>query len=478
MFDNLVQFAPGTTQIEPGLAESWTISDDALVYTFRLRTGVKFHSSRTFKPTRDFNAEDVLFSFSRQWKEDHPYHRVSSASFDYFKDMEMPTLLKSVEAVDARTVRITLSRPEAPLLADLAMPFAVIHSAEYAERLLKAGIPGKIDEEPIGTGPFMFAGYHRDVSLRFRAFPDHWAGRQAIETLVFSITPNPVVRLTKLKAGECHLMAFPAPSDAAQIAANTQLDLYRQEGLNIGYLAINTTRAPFDDVRVRRALNLAIDKASIVATVYQDVGTPAKNPIPPTLWSYADDVKDYPYDPRQAQRLLIEAGYAEGFDSELWYMPVSRPYNPNAKRTAEMIQTDLAKVGIRVRLVTDEWSRYRARLQAGEPPMALFGWTGDNGDPDNFLNLLLGCASSRTGGNNIAKWCHRDYDALVTRAKQLSARSEREPLYREAQAIFKREAPWVPLAHSVVLMAARKEVQGFRMDPFGRTAFETVDLKQ
>jgi dipeptide transport system substrate-binding protein len=344
--------------------------------------------------------------------------------------------------------------------------------------MLRAGTPERLDQEPIGTGPFSFVGYQKDVRLRYRSFPDHWAGRPSLDTLTFAITPNPVVRLTKLKAGECHVMAFPSPSDTAEIGANRALTLMRQEGLNVGYLAMNTTRPPFDDVRVRRAVNMAVDKLAIVAAVYQGAGAVAKNPVPPTLWSYNDAIKDYPYDPAQAQRLLAEAGLGQGFETDLWYMPVSRPYNPNAKRIAEMIQADLARVGVRVRLTSDEWSRYRARLQAGEHQMALYGWTGDNGDPDNFLHVLLGCASARTGGNNIAKWCNPEYDALVTRAKLIVDQGERERLYAQAQEVFKREAPWVPLAHSVVFMATRANVSGFHMDALGRHAFEAVDVKE
>jgi dipeptide transport system substrate-binding protein len=309
-------------------------------------------------------------------------------------------------------------------------------------------------------------------------FPAHWAGRQPIENLVFSITPNPIVRLTKLKAGECQIMALPNPSDTAEIAANPALDLLQQEGLNIGYLAMNVTRAPFTDVRVRRAINMAVDKTAIISAVYGGAGRVAKNPVPPTQWSYNDSVKDYEYDPAQAQRLLVDAGVPQGFETDLWYMPVSRQYNPNAKRVAEMIQADLAKIGVRVRLVTHEWSIYRAKLMAGEHAMALYGWTGDNGDPDNFLHVLLGCTAARSGGNNVAKWCHPEYDALVNLARQTADQAEREKLYRQAQVIFKAEAPWVPLAHSVVFMATRKTVKGFRMDPLGRIPFEGVDLKE
>jgi dipeptide transport system substrate-binding protein len=438
---------------------------------------VKFHSNAAFWPTREMNADDVLFSLMRQWKEDHPYHRISGSRYDYFRDLGLPELLRSIDKVDDYTVRILLARADATFLSNLAMPFNVILSAEYADVMLRAGTPDRVDQEPIGTGPFSFVSFQKDVAVRYQVFPEHWGGTQPIDTLVFSITPNPAVRLTKLKAGECHVMAFPNPADLPKIAADPNLRLLRQEGLNIGYLALNTTMKPFSDLRVRRAVNRAVDKAAILEAVYQGAGVVARNPVPPTLWSYHDGIRDEPYDPNEAQRLLSEAGYPEGFETELWYLPVSRPYNPNGKRVAEMIQADLAKVGIRLKLVTDEWSQYRTRIQAGEAPMALYGWTGDNGDPDNFLHVLLGCTAARPGGNNVAKWCNPDYDARVTAARLTTDRAERERLYREAQEIFKADAPWVPIAHSVVFMATRQDVSGFVMDPLGRHFFEGVRLK-
>jgi dipeptide transport system substrate-binding protein len=477
LFNTLVEFEPGTTRIVPGLAESWAVSEDRRDYTFKLRSGVAFHGNAAFRPTRPLNADDVLFSILRQWKPDHPYHQVSGARYDYFQDLGMPDLLQNVEKLDERTVRIRLARPDATFLGNLAMPFSVVQSAEYADVLLREGRPEQFDRDPIGTGPFAFAGFQRGVAVRYRAFSDYWRGRQPIDTLVFSITPNPAVRLTKLKAGECHIMAYPNPADLKRIAEDSALVLMGQAELNIGYLAMNTTRPPFDDLRVRRAVNMAIDKSAIIDAVYEGAGVVAKNPIPPTLWSHNDEVRDYPYDPPGARRLLAEAGFPEGFSTELWYLPVSRPYNPNGKRVAEMIQFDLAKIGVRLVLKTEDWSDYRTRLQSGETAMALYGWTGDNGDPDNFLDALLGCTSARKGGNNIAKWCQAEYDGLVSRAKQASSQAEREQLYRSAQEIAKREAPWVPLAHSVVFVAARKEVTGFRMDPLGRHLFEGVSLE-
>ena len=476
IFNNLVEFEPGSTNIRPSLAESWTISPDGTEYVFRLRSGVKFHASERFTPTRTMNADDVLFSLERQWKENHPYHNISGAKYDYFKDIGMPDILKSIEKIDDMTVRIVLTRAEAPFLANLAMDFNVVHSAEYASKMLDQGTPERLDLEPVGTGPFQFVSWQRDVAIRYRAFPDYWAGKQPVETLVFSITPNPAVRLTKLKAGECHVMAFPDPHDVGKIESDPNLTLMSQEGLNIGYLSLNVTKPPLDDVRVRRAINLAVDKESILEAVYRGAGVIAKNPIPPTMWSYNDDIKDYPYDVEAARKLMKEAGLPQGFETEIWYMPVSRAYNPDGKRIAELIQTDLAQIGITVRLVTYPWEAYRTRLQDGEAPMALYGWTGDNGDPDNFLNVLLGCTAARIGGNNVAKWCDREYDGLITRAKQTSDRAERIALYRKAQEIVKREAPWVPIAHSVVFTGARKNVRDYKMDPLGRHPFEGVGL--
>ncbi len=476
-FNNLVEFPPGSTETVPALAESWEISDDGLQYVFHLRHGVKFHSSDIFTPSRALNADDILFSLERQWKEDHPFHNVGGSNYDYFKDMGMPELLKSIDKLDDYTVRFTLTRPAAPFLADLAMPFNIIQSAEYGAQLLKAGTPELIDTKPIGTGPFQFVGFQPDVAIRYRAFADYWGGKQPIDTLVFSITPNASVRLTKLKAGECHVIAFPNPGDRATIEADPSLKFLQQEGFNIGYLAMNTTKPPFNDVRVRRAVNMAIDKSAIIEAVYQGAGVVAKNPLPPTLPAYNNDIQDYPYDPTAAQKLMIDAGLAEGFDTDLWYIPVSRPYNPNGKRVAELIQYDLAKIGIRATLVSAEWSAYRQKLQNGEMKMALYGWTGDNGDPDNFLDVLLGCTSARIGGNNVARWCNQDYDKLVTDAKLTTDKELRTRLYREAQVIFHNDAPWVPLAHSVVFMATRANVTGFKMDPLGRHAFEGVDLQ-
>ena len=476
IFEGLTHFVRGTTELEPGMAESWTVSDDGKTYTFKLRKGVKFHSAKHFKPTRDMNADDVVFTFERQWKKDNPYHAISGGNYEYFNGMSMPDLLKDIVKVDDYTVKFVLNRPEAPMLANLAMDFAVIQSAEYADAMMKAGTPDKVDQWPIGTGPFVFQGYKKDAQIRYTAFKDYWRGKAAIDKLVFSITPDASVRYAKLKAGECQIMPYPNPADIAAIEADPNINLMQQEGLNVGYLAYNTKVAPFDKVMVRKALNKAMNKQAIIDTVFQGAGKIAKNPIPPTIWSYNEATVDDSYDPAAAKKMLAEAGYPDGFSMKIWAMPVQRPYNPNARRMAEVIQADFAKVGVKVEIISYEWGEYLKRSKdVNRDGAVLLGWTGDNGDPDNFLAVLLGCDG--VGGSNRAQWCYKPFEDLIQKAKVVSDPAERTKLYEEAQIVFKSQAPWATIAHSVVFMPLAKNVVNFKIDPFGGHIFYGVDLK-
>jgi dipeptide transport system substrate-binding protein len=476
IYDTPVQFERGGTKVIPALAERWDINKDGTEYTFHLRKGVKFHSNKLFKPSRDFNADDFIFSIERQWKKEDPYFKVTSSNHSYFDDMDMPKLLKAVEKIDEYTVKMVLNAPEAPFLANMAMPHGGVQSKEYAIAMLKAGTPEKLDQEPIGTGPFTLVQYQKDALIRYKAFPQYWAGKAKIDDLIFAITPDASVRWAKLQKGECHVMPYPNPADVPAMRKDTSVKVLEQPGLNVGYLAYNTTKKPFDDVRVRKAVNMALNKKAIVDAVYLGTGVPATNPIPPTMWSYNRSVKDDAYDVEAAKKLLAAAGLKDGFTTDLWAMPVQRPYNPNAKRIAELMQADLAKVGIKAEIKSFEWGEYRKRMQAGEHQMGMLGWTGDNGDPDNFLNVLLGCASAKTNGSNVAKFCYKPFEDLIQKAKVTSNMAERTKLYEQAQVIFKEQAPWFTIAHSVALKPVRNEVVDFKISPFGSHVFYGVDV--
>ncbi len=476
IFNRLLEFERGTTKVQPGLAESFDVSADGTVFTFKLRRGVKFHTTATFTPTRDFNADDVIFSFGRQWNPNHPFSKVSGGKYEYFNSMGLPKLIKSIDKVDDYTVRFVLTEPEAPFISDLAMDFASIQSAEYADKMMKAGTPEKTDFEPVGTGPFQLVSYQKDAVIRYKAHPSYWAGKAKIDDLIYSITPDATVRYAKLRAGECHLMPYPNPADLDAMRKDPAINLLQQEGLNIGYWAFNTEKKPFTDKRVRQALSYAVNKKAIIDAVFLGSGAPATNPIPPVMWSYNQDVKDYPYDPAKAKALLAAAGFPNGFDTDVWAMPVQRPYNPNAKRMAELIQSDLDKVGVKAKIVTFEWGEYLKRSKDGEHQTVLLGWTGDNGDPDNFLHTLLGCDASKDGTNR-ARWCYKPFDDLVVQAKRTTDIAKRTELYQKAQAVFKEEAPWFTVAHSVQYKPVRKEVVDFKLSPFGAHVFYGVDIK-
>ena len=268
IYNKLVEFERGTTKIVPGLAESWEVSDDGLEYTFHLRDGVAWQSNDNFTPTRNFNADDVIFTFMRQFDPEHPYYGVSGGSYEYFNGMDMPNIIKSIDKVDDMTVKITLNQPEAPMIANLGMDFASIMSAEYADEMMAAGTPEKVDLDPIGTGPFQMVRYVKDERIDYVAFDDYWQGRSSLDRLVFLITTDATQRYNKLQAGECHIMPYPNPADLEAMMANPDITVLQQEGLNVGYLAMNVQHAPFDDVRVRQAVNMAIDRDAILEAVF------------------------------------------------------------------------------------------------------------------------------------------------------------------------------------------------------------------
>jgi dipeptide transport system substrate-binding protein len=479
VYNRLVEFKKGTTEVEPGLAESWEVSADGLEYTFKLRQGVKWQSNEKFTPTRDFNADDVIFSYDRQGNKDNPWHEyIAGVTYEYYTSMEMPSLIKEIVKVDDNTVKFVLTRPEAPFLADIAMPFASIVSKEYADALDKAGTREDFNNLPIGTGPFKFVAYQKDAVIRFQKNADYWGEAPKIDDLVFAITPDAAVRLQKLKANECQLMPFPAPADVAAIKADPNLKVDEQAGLNVGYLAYNTTQKPFDDVRVRKALNMAMNKQAIIDAVFQGAGQVAKNPIPPTMWSYNDAIQDDPYDPEAAKKLLEEAGVKD-LSMKVWAMPVQRPYMPNARRTAELIQEDFAKVGVKVEIVSYEWGEYlKKSMEPGRDGAVILGWTGDNGDPDNFMGVLLSCAAAGEGGANRAFWCNQEFSDLLSKAKQASDVAERTKLYEQAQVIFKDQAPWATLDHSTQYVPMSNKVSGFVQSPLGDFTFDTVDIAE
>lgn len=329
LFNRLVDFKPGTTDIQPALAERWEISDDGLTYTFHLRQGVKFHTTPWFTPTRDLNADDVLWSFQRQLDPKHPWHDKSSVGFPYFESMGFRELLKSVEKTDPHTVVFTLTRPEAPFLRDLAMAFTSIYSAEYADKLLAAGTTAELNSKPVGTGPFVFQRYNKDAQIRYKAHPDYFRGAPPSETLVFAIASDNNVRLQKLRANECQVALYPKPDDVPSIKADPMLKVAEMEALVTGYIAFNTQHRYLSDVRVRQAIDMAFDRQTHIDQLFgRGNALLAVNPYPPTVMGYNRDNRNPPRDLDKARALLREAGVPEGTELTLFTRNGGGPTTP------------------------------------------------------------------------------------------------------------------------------------------------------
>lgn len=474
LYDRLVSLDPDTGEILPALAESWKVSRDGTRWRFKLRANVAFHQTDWFRPSRPLNADDVLFSFERQWRPQHPYHRISGGVYPYFENSGLAHLLAAVIKRSDDEVEFQLTERNATFLAILSMEFASILSAEYANRLLQQGNPAQLDQLPIGTGPFRLIRYDTGAFIRYAAHPDYYAGAAKIKRLVFAITPDASLRLSRLRAGECDVMAQPSPAHLALIQQNSKLRLTSEPGLNVSYWAFNTRRPPLNDVRVRQALSYAVNRDAMLDAVYFGAGEIAKSPVPPLVPGHDHSLQDFRYDPERARNLLQEAGYPQGFKLDVWAMPVSRPYNPNARKMAELIQDDLRKVGVEVRIISYEWRDFLRRLRLGEHDSVLLGWSGDLNDADNFLTPLLSCAAVRAGSNR-ALWCNEAFDTLLNEARTTRDLALREALYRDAQRLFKEQAPWLTVAHSRQYLASRQSITGLRQSASGGVSFQYAE---
>ncbi|MGQ8367408.1 ABC transporter substrate-binding protein [Glaciecola sp. 1036] len=473
IYDRLLEFNPENGRIEPGLASSWLVSDDGLTYTFQLRRGVEFHTTAYFTPSRSFNADDVIFSIERWKNESHPYHHVNGGSYPYFDSLGLADTIKEVRRINGYRVEITLDSPDSSFLANLATDFSVMLSAEYAMKLLAEGSPSRLDRYPVGTGPFKFVQFRQNQFIRYQRHESYFRPSQGIDQLIFDITQRSSLRMAKLITGECDAVAFPSQNDLVVIEEREDLSLYEEPGLNIGYWAFNTSKPPFDNPEVRKALALAVDKTSLIDAVYLGQATRAKSIVPSTSWAYESGARELGYNPVRAREILTEVGLPANFTMDIWAMPVQRAYNPNALKMAQLIKRYLEDVGIEVNIVSQDWNLFRQNLTNGFHDSVLIGWKADNGDPDNFYRPLLTC-DAIPSGTNRALWCNKDYDALIEQALLTDDIEKRRAIYHKANLLIFEQFPLMPIAHAYQYQATRADITGMEINPFGGISFERV----
>ncbi|MCK8044154.1 ABC transporter substrate-binding protein [Shewanella sp. 1CM18E] len=478
LYDSLIDYDPISGELVPALASSWETSADGLSYRFKLRPGVQFHHTDWFTPTRTFNADDVIFSFNRIINSENAYHSVSQTGYPFFQSIGFNEQVTHIEKVADDEVIFHLNQTNASFLANLATGFSVILSKEYADNLLAKGTPELLDRNPVGTGPFKLVNYAKNEFIRYHRNEKFWRTLPEFEQLVFNITPQSSARLTKLITGDCSVSALPKAGELPVIKQHPNLELDTQLGFNVAFWAFNTQKPPFDDVRVRQALAYAVDKQNILRAVYQETAIKATGMLPPQSWAYNYNKSSYQYNPDKSRALLADAGIKE-LTIDIWAMPVARIYNPNALKTAELIQADLANIGVNVNIVTYDWSVFNQKLNRNNYDSVLIGWNADNSDPDNFFSPIMSCASL-TSSSNRAQWCSQEMDALLNNAKATTIESERKALYQQAEALFNEHVPMMTFAHATQLTFKSKAVKQTQLTPFGGISFEnakTVAIK-
>jgi peptide/nickel transport system substrate-binding protein len=461
IFDHLVRYKYDSAEIEPSLAESWE-SADGRVWTFHLRKNVRFHDGTPF------DAAAVVFSFDRQRDPHHPFHQ---EDFTYWENTFRN--IQSVEALDPSTVRITIERSYAPFLSNLAMfPVSIVSPAAVR----KWG--AEFARHPVGTGPFRFVEWSPGERIMLASNPNYWGGAPKIQHLVFVAIRDARQRLVALEGGAIDVAENLSPEDLQFVALHPELTLLRVPANNVAYLAMNTTHPPFDDVRVRRAVNFAINKTAIVKLIYQGLAKPATTPVPPAMWGHVDEPQ-YRYDRNEAMKLLAEAKYVRPAKRpRLFVMDTPRTYMPAPETVARIIQHNLRDVGMDVEVVVNDFETQVRTTQNGEHDLCLLGWTADTADPDNFLYVLFDPENAEPGtARNLAFFKNAELHGLLSWAQESSDRRERERFYKKAQDLISSQAPWVPLAHGEAVVAARAGLGALRVHSSSTVYFQRVYRK-
>lgn len=454
--EGLVRFKSGTLEIEPCLAESYTIADDGLTYTFRLRPGVTFHDGVPL------TAENAIWSFQRQMDANHPGH-LPAAAFSYWSYLYQD--IASVRAVDPLTVEFRLSQPNASLLASLAIFPAFLVSPQAL-----VDHPVEFQRHPVGTGPYRFVRWTPNQTIAMEANPDYWdrANPPRFRRLVMKVVPENAVRLLEAKSGAIHGLDGVQPAELPAVAADPQLVVNRATGLNVGYFTFNLHHERYRDPEVRLAFALAINRAQLVQLALDGAGSVAHYPLPPSFLGYPAQPDVIPFDPARAREILARHADAFAAPVKLLVMNAPRQYFPTPKNVASMVRSDLEAVGLKVDIVERDFATQLHELRNFNFDTALIGWVGDNGDTDNFLSVFFGSWAAEPGSaTNYADYRNPEMDALLLAARRAVVPAERAKIYEQALALWRRDLPTIALVHGDNIVVTRRELTNFKVQKIG-----------
>lgn len=476
LYDRLLDVDPYTYRLVPELAESWEVLDNGATYRFHLRNNVQFQTTAWFKPTRALNADDIVFTFQRIFDRNHPWHYVNGDNFPYFDSLQFSDSVQSVRKIDSHTVEFRLKNPDASFLWHLATHYASVMSAEYALKLSQEGSQELLDRQPVGTGPYQLNEYRAGQYIRLQRHDAFWRGNPLMPQVVVDLGSGGTGRLSKLLTGECDVLAWPAASQLTILRDDPRLRLTLRPGMNIAYLAFNTDKPPLNNPAVRHALALSINNQRLMQSIYYGTAETAASILPRASWAYDNEAKITEYNPEKSRAELKALGL-ENMTLRLWVPTSSQAWNPSPLKTAELIQADMAQVGVKVVIVPVEGRFQEARLMDMNHDLTLTGWATDSNDPDSFFRPLLSCAAigSQT---NFAHWCNREFDSVLQKALISQQLASRIDAYDEAQQILARDLPVLPLASSLRLQAYRYDIKGLVLSPFGNASFAGVSREK
>ena len=449
IFETLVGTANDSTDVVPGLAESWTTSNDGLVWTFKLRRGVRFHDGTPL------DAAAVKFTFDRVIDPAHPHNKSGKWSFvsGYL------ATVKSVEVVDPQTVQLHLKYPTASLLALLALPNCAIVSPTAFTKA-----PAEFDSKPVGSGRYKLESWERGSRLALRRNDDYWGAKGKPQTLVYRGIPEANARVSELLTGGVDLILPIPPDFVGRLEKTSGVTVHKATGLTIWYLGFNVEKKPFTDRKVRQAFSHAVNREAITRDILKGTGIPAVGPLLPGTWAFEPNVRKYPYDPAVAKKLLAEAGFPNGLEAELW-VPESGSGMQAPVEMATVIQANLATAGVKAQLKTFEWGSYLGKVRAEAPPLYALSWFLKSEDPDLSMYPLF--FSKNQPLPNRANYNNPEVDQLLVQARQIADRGRRAELYRKAQRLIVEDAPMVFVDHEVQVVATRANVKGFKLHPSG-----------
>jgi peptide/nickel transport system substrate-binding protein len=493
IFETLVSLKPGTTELEPGLAESWEISDDGLTYTFTLRDGVTFHDGEPF------NAEAVCFNFDRWYNFKGSFQNPSASYywqtvFGGFATTEPDSgapeesFYESCTATDESTVELKLTKPSSAILGALSLSSFAIASPKALQEF--GADEGEVDadgvfhptgtfgtEHPIGTGPFQFESWTRGDRLVVSRYEDYWGDKAILDEVIFRPISDNAARLQALQTGEIQGYDLVEPQDMPTIEGDENLQLLPRPAFNVGYVGINQAKPPLDKIEVRQAIAHGLNREEVVSEFYPPGAEVATQFMPPLVEGYADDVTEYEFDPEKSKQLLQDAGLTLPVELEFWYpSDVSRPYMPDPKRNFEAFRASLEQSGFKITPKTAPWSPdYLGQVDEGNATLYLLGWTGDYGDPDNFVGTFF--QNPQKAWGTIAHPNQEVVDKL-NEAETETDLDARTGLYQEANRLIMDWLPGVPYVHTKPALAFAANVSGYEPSPVSLESFATVSIEE